>query len=470
MLLSNPAAVEPSSHALPLTRLRCTRFSQLTASSLVLPLLSQYKGVPTHLSRDIGSEVSSAMAHTARAYQLAQGAKVREGAMDEETDASIRDLTLTATLMAVDELQPRKSADAPSNTGGYQERRPKLLTVGGELRFADSLVKSQLGAPPALNLTLPSAAAAADASAPMPTGGASACGPSAASAAPAAAAAPPPPNPSAPAAPTVTKMMQSVYPMEMPPMLPPPANRMNGRIPPRIDGSNRAAKVPAPHVSEQPAAANPNLSNLLLEVPYKRGVHTISINQRYMNHDPTLDAAFELLPSAASFGCVRVGCVARLKLKLVNVSNLPQRFVIKGPRGGSGAISVVYTPGVAAPGISIPLEVEVCSKVAADIREVVTVVTEREEIALAVDATVLDGEAYAAHLAALDGGKPKLTLPRIIGAEPRDPALYKTVPRHVDEPTLGTKRFTVPERNLGYTRPDFFAEPPSDDEMEDSPP
>ena len=254
----------------------------------------------------------------------------------------------------------------------------------------------------------------------------------------------------------------------MAPVLPPPANRMSANVPPRIDGGMRAAKVPAPHVSQQPAAANPNLSNLLLEVPYKRGVHTISINQRYMNHDPTLDAAFELLPAAASFGCLKVGFVSRLKLKLVNVSNLPQRFIIKGPAGNSGVVSVVYTPGVAAPGISIPIEVEVCSQQPCEVREVVTVVTEREEITLPVDANFLDEDAYADHLSSLaaDACKPKLTLPRIIGAAPRDPALNKTVPRRIDEKTHGTKRFTAPPRDLGYTRPDFFAEPPSDDDDE----
>jgi len=199
-----------------------------------------------------------------------------------------------------------------------------------------------------------------------------------------------------------------------------------------------------------------------------------------MNHDPTLDAAFELLPSAASFGVLRVGAVGRLKLKLVNVSNLPQRFVIKGPakgpKGEQPAVSVVYTPGVAAPGISIPIEVEVCAQEPAELREVVTVVTEREEITLPVDATVLDDAAFAEYEAqgGFGGSKPKLTLPRILGAEPRDKDLYKTVPRRIDEATLGTKRFTAPAtrgggtREMNYTAPDFFAEPPSDDEMEEA--
>lgn len=226
--------------------------------------------------------------------------------------------------------------------------------------------------------------------------------------------------------------------------------------------------MPAPIVSEQPAPANPNMPNLLLEVPYKRGVHTVSINQRYMNHEPTFDAGFELTPAAAAFGTLKVGYVARLQFRLTNVSNLPQRFAIKGPRGGTGAVSVVYTPGVAAAGLSVPIEIEVCSRVGAELHEVVTVVTEREEITLPVSATILDDEAYGFFVEASRSQQAKaLKLPRIVSASPRDPALSRTVPPRVDEAALGTKRFHAPPRDLGYTRPDFFAEPPSDDDEEE---
>lgn len=208
------------------------------------------------------------------------------------------------------------------------------------------------------------------------------------------------------------------------------------------------------------------MANLLTEVPYKRGVHTMSVNQRYLLHEPKLEAAFELTPGNASFGCLKVGSVARLKLKLVNVSNLPQRFTIKEPRSNGRAVSVVYTPGVAAPGITVPIEVEVCSSTPGELHEVVTVVTEREEISLPVDATILDDAAFEAQQSTQANGRSVLKLPRIIGNEPRDLSLSKIVPRRVDEKSMGTKRFTAPERDLGYTRPDFFAEPLSGDEME----
>ena len=163
-----------------------------------------------------------------------------------------------------------------------------------------------------------------------------------------------------------------------PPALPPPAQRLNSRVPPRVDGSVRPSKVPAPTVSEPPAQANPNLLNLLLEVPYKRGVHTVSVNQRYLNHEPTFDAAFELMPAQAALRHAARGLHLPLPLLLVNVSALPQRFVVK--HGHSAR--VVYTPGVVAAGMSVPMEVEVCEEGAKEVAETVTIVTEREEIIL----------------------------------------------------------------------------------------
>lgn len=210
--------------------------------------------------------------------------------------------------------------------------------------------------------------------------------------------------------------------------------------------------------------SNPNVANLLGEVPYKRGVNTVSISQRYLYQESKLDPAFELTPAKVSFGCLKAGSVARHKLKLVNVSNLPQRFNIKEPRTPNRSVSVVYTPGVAAPGMTVPIEVEVCSSTPGEIHEVVTVVTEREEISLPVDAIILDEEAYAAQCG--NEAKPTLKLPRIISNEPRDLSVSRTVARRVDEKMMATKRFTAPERDLGYTRPDFFAEPLSDDDTE----
>ena len=53
------------------------------------------------------------------------------------------------------------------------------------------------------------------------------------------------------------------------------------------------------------------------------------------------------------------------------------------------ASAAAAAPGVAAPGMAVPVEVEVASAEALDIHELVTVVTEREEISLPISATIL---------------------------------------------------------------------------------
>ena len=238
------------------------------------------------------------------------------------------------------------------------------------------------------------------------------------------------------------------------PALPPPAQRLNSRVPPRVDGSVRAGKVTALTVSEMPAQANPNLMNLLLEVPYKRGVHTVSVNQRYLNHEPTFDAAFELMPARADFGPLVVGAVYRHTLKLVNVSNLSQRYSIKQ----NLRAKVVHTPGVVAAGMCVLLEVEVCEALPGELHEVITIVTEREEISIPVSATIHDENSPAV---ARGRQRPGV---RLLSTSARDPALSKTVAPTVYDIHAGTKRFNAPPRNLEYTKPDFFAEPPSDDD------
>jgi hypothetical protein len=226
-----------------------------------------------------------------------------------------------------------------------------------------------------------------------------------------------------------------------PPTLPPPAQRLNVKEPPsRVDGSKREGRVGAPIVSEQPAQANPNLLNLLLEVPYKRGVHTVSVNQRYLNHEPTFDAAFELLPNVAAFGTLRAGCLYRLRLLLTNVSHLPQRFVVKHGQ----LTKIVCAPGVVAAGLSRELEVEltVPDTHAGPLNETLTIVTEREEILLPVSATVLTAAEHDAQ------GRPlRAKGVRMLATAPRDTALGQTVPLTTRDMGPGTKRFMAPSRD-----------------------
>jgi hypothetical protein len=198
------------------------------------------------------------------------------------------------------------------------------------------------------------------------------------------------------------------------------------------------------------------LLNLLLEVPYKRGVHTVSVNQRYLNHEPTFDPAFELLPAAAHFGTLRAHAIYRFRLVLTNTSNLPQRFVVKhGPHQQS---RMVFTPGVAAPGLSVPMEVEM-SAPPGELAESLSIVTEREEIVLPVTASVISANEF-------DGlGQPLCAVgARMIAEAPRGLELGKTVPMTVNDPGPGTKRFAAPLRDPNAPRRPDFDDLSEDDE------
>ena len=242
--------------------------------------------------------------------------------------------------------------------------------------------------------------------------------------------------------PPLTQSLKA-QPFAEPPSLPPPAHRMSARVPlacrwRRAHGEGRYAPI----VSEQmPAQAAPNLLNLLLEVPYKRGVHTVSVNQRYLNHEPTFDPAFELArpPRARA---LRAGCIYRFRLILTNVSNLPQRFVVKPGQQAK----IVCQPGVVAAGLSRDLEVElnVPESSAGRLAENVTFVTEREEILLPVVATVLSPATSTTRKAT----RHSRAGVRMIATAPRDSQLGRTVPLTTRDLGPGTKRFDLIERSV----------------------
>lgn len=115
---------------------------------------AQAKGSPLHLSKSIEEAVAAAQAHSARAFQLKQTAKHGEAVQEASLDEAARRVASTAVLGAIEELKPRKKADAPSRTGGYQQRHPKLVPFGGNVSYADSVAKLELGPAPALDLAL----------------------------------------------------------------------------------------------------------------------------------------------------------------------------------------------------------------------------------------------------------------------------------------------------------------------------
>ena len=452
------------------------------------PLAPQRAQRPTHQSTDITDTVHAQQQYAASAFLSGDDARAQETHREGSLAAAAAAEAAAAAAAAIEAAKVRKDPDCPSFHGAFATRAVGRVPVGGALSFADSQTRVELGpAPRVTEEYLRSLAAPAPSPSPPAAatghggggGGGGADGPLAdapidddarpMSADAAALLASPLDSARRGGAlavpPLGTRQPQSsLLGSTEPPALPPPASRLSAKVPPTADGRLRpGGKVRAPTVSEMPASANPNLLNLLLEVPYKRGVHTVSVNQRYLNHEPTFDAAFELTPAAAAFGAVRSGCTYRYRLLLTNVSNLPQRFTVQRARVAKAR--VVYTPGVAAPGISVPLEVEVAEAGPAELHEILTIVTEREELSLLVTATVLPEDAPAASLTphGPDSGV------RMIANTIRDPALTKTLALTTRDLGAGTKRFAAPPRPDPETklRPDINDPDDDDDDAED---
>lgn len=426
----------------------------------------QKKEQPTHLAKDITQTLLDQQAYASKAFLTGDEARAMEAARRKEIARKAAEAKAAEEAAAIEAAKVRKDPNCPSFHGGFGGSKLPKVPVGGDLKFADSWMSDFLGeAPP---YTPKAAPDVSEPSLPVATGAggegllegeglAQDSSPSAEAAKLLASPFETQRSGGMTSVPPLASKLAAPF-MSEPPTLPPPAFRLNTNAPPlRVDGTERGAKVAAPIVSEQPAQANPNLLNLLLEVPYKRGVHTVSVNQRYLNHEPTFDAAFELLPNAAAFGTLRAGCIYRFRMILTNVSNLPQRFVVKHGQQAK----IVCAPGVVAAGLSRELEVEIhaTDAQAGPLNETLTLVTEREEVLLPVSAHVLTAAEHDEH-----GRPPKAKGVRILASAPRDPRLGQTVPLTTRDVGAGTKRFSAPPRDPDAPPFDFYAYGRDDDD------
>ena len=304
--------------------------SRLTALAALAHFSAQAAGQPTHLSLDISRSVRAQQKYASHAFQEAGHARELEERYEAQVAAEEAAEEARLAAEAAEAARVRKDPKSASFHGGFEKRELKMVPVGGEVTYCKSATKKGLGTAPPLPASVfqPRDSVTVE----KPTGGGTmqfsgdeddgAVAPSAEALALLADPLASPRNPHLPPLPATSARMAPFLSSDEPPQLPPPNVRMSSRVPLSVYGSERGGRVAAPTVSFPPAASNPNLMNLLLEVPYKRGVHTVSVNQRYLNHEPTFDAAFELLPARADFGVLAVGRVYRFPLKLVNVSNL----------------------------------------------------------------------------------------------------------------------------------------------------
>jgi len=382
----------------------------------------------------------AAQAKAAQDFLHAEAGKRRAAQEALEAAAAKAVAAEAARLAAIDASKHRKPADAPSLNGAYASRLVKPTPYGGAaLDWGTSETLEHVTAAAATAAIAAAARAAAVAAAP----------------------------PLAPELPAVET------PPRHPEPPPPPDETLREEAGATgVTGADRAADSPvgawgqwghdaaaepSPGFSvatrgrgaEQMASSHPNMRNLLVEVPYKRGVRTLSINQRLLsqetNPSPTFQPAFELMPASAPFGKLRAGCIYRLRLKLVNVSAIPQRFNV---RCQSAALRLVFRPGVAAPGMAVPFEVEVGCEEPAEIHEIVKVVTERESISLPVSASVLSDEAYETYLgsARVKSVPAGTAVPRLLSTSMRDPALLKSFALRPGDTDAGRLKGLAPTR------------------------
>ena len=420
------------------------------------------------MSVDIPGTLTEAEKNAVEKYRSdVKTAAASEVARKEAAAAAARQAEADA-VAAAEAAKPRKAPGVPSRTGGYGKALVQALPPGGG--YPGSATSDAVG--PAADLPTGGGAAALAAPAAAPAAG-DRVDPAGFDAYPP----PADPPPHGVGGGTKRRSLDAMFASGVisgleggddgVPVLPPRANRMSFSVPRDVYGDERAGKVAAPIVSEEMAGSNPNMKGLLVEVPYKRDVRTTSVNQRYLNTEQKFHAAFELMPHTAAFGKLKAGHVYRLPLKLINVSHLPQRFTLK--EGASAALRAVYRPGMVAAGTSVPLELEVSSESAVEVRETLTILTEREEITLPVTASVLEPDAYAEYVAAYGRGErrpPGQAPPRLLATTARPADLEKVLAPRAGDNLGFTKGWAKPVK-APETRgeaPDFFGEPPSDED------
>uniref|UniRef100_A0A7S4B3M1 Uncharacterized protein n=1 Tax=Chrysotila carterae TaxID=13221 RepID=A0A7S4B3M1_CHRCT len=442
---------------------------EIEAEAAVQKELLQGKRFSQHESRDIASAVEAKQRELVAAYQAVRAEERREKAQQQQLAKEAADKAERERLEAIEAARPRKAADAPSRHGAFMDRLVRPVPSRGDLKWNGSAAATELLPRFDATRSFPSHTKRQPASQIVravledETGdsgsmhGDEAGEEEAAHSATGAGL-----NATAPFADSHLPFKGAATRDEMQDTVQHSSVDTFGK--PRTLQPYDCS----PEANGNTAAANPNTRNLLLEVPYKRGVRTTSINQRYLTQRSTFEAAFELMPSAANFGTLRAGCVYRLPFKLINVSSLQQRFNVKG---GGPAVSVVTEAKgrVAAAGMNVAIEVEVGSPTPLELHEVLTVVTERETISLPVSATILSGDDYDAYLSStsssprfLAAGAP---VPRLISTSMRDPALLKTVRLQPGDTDAGRKAFTLPRPAASADeQPDEKAEKNDDDD------
>jgi len=226
--------------------------------------------------------------------------------------------------------------------------------------------------------------------------------------------------------------------------------------PAHYDVLNRPRRPPIPDTGRHDAPPDPNDEYGRVEMAVRRHTHTSSVMQRSIivetqrlnegwadattNEAPLGDKMFRLRPRQAAFGNVAAGRVFRHKLVLTNVSVELARFRVVQPK--SDRLSVVYTPGGMAAGMSIVIEVECFSTDAGMLTDQLTVETEGEVFRIPITANVMPQGEYSAweatggvvpkHVKQMKSAAPK----RMMKSKPAQLGTLVSLQEKHDEPPI----------------------------------
>ena len=242
------------------------------------------KQPPANIAVDIVRAVTTDQETAAFGFLKMEQEKAAQAAEQVEAARYLQEVAAVALAEAIEAARPKKAADAPSRQGGFQERALQMVPVGGaSMKYAGSVVATQVAEAEAEMLatrtldehgleTKALYGATVDSQGPEAQGEEAAAGEEATgeeAAGEEAAAA-------AEAQQEMRSSLDSQFPNMAPPgtdgdtpvTIPPRAQRMSQSVPKDVYGNERASKVVAPEVSLTAATANPNMRNLLLEVPW----------------------------------------------------------------------------------------------------------------------------------------------------------------------------------------------------------
>lgn len=151
-------------------------------------------------------------------------------------------------------------------------------------------------------------------------------------------------------------------------------------------------KVAVSALKSNHVISEPNTKKLVVESSVKRKIHTSSTaaanSSAIVTAPSALTNLFLVTPKSLKFGSVVIGSTYRLNLSVANSGIDTGRYTVK--HNNANNVSIHYTPGPVAPGISVKLEVELRANQLGLIQDEIRIETDTEIFRLPVSATVVD--------------------------------------------------------------------------------